>query len=191
MIQELNFRIVGVSPLLMHNGQLADPSNIYARKMKEISSKRSKTDADYEEMAKLEWFGSLYLLNKEPCIPGLVFEAALIGKGGAARKERMGKEAAAALWVVDDFPLEYTGPKDPYELWEDEHFRFQSLVRVQTSRVLRTRPIFRQWAASIKVQFDGELLNEADVRRWIEVAGVQSGLMDWRPKFGRYGVEWP
>jgi len=190
MMQELDFRIVGVSPLLMHNGQLADPSNIYARKMKEISSKRSKTDADYEEMAKLEWFGGLYLLNKEPCIPGLVFEAALIGKGGAARKERMGKEAAAALWVVNDFPLEYDGSRDPYQLWEDERFRFQSLVRVKTSRILRTRPIFRQWAASIKVQFDGDLLNEENVRRWVEVAGVQCGLMDWRPKFGRYEVKW-
>ena len=108
MIEKLNFRIAGLSPLLMHNGQAADPSNTYARKMKEVSSKRAKTDADYEELAKIEWFAGLYLVNKEPCIPGYVFEAALIGKGSSARKERMGKEAAASLWVTQDFPLEYT-----------------------------------------------------------------------------------
>ena len=189
-MQELTFRIVGASPLLMHNPQLANPMSTYAKKLKEISSKRSKTDADFEEMAKLEWFGGLYLLNKEPCIPGYVFEAALIGRGGAARKERMGKEATAALWVVDDFPLEYDGPKDPYQLWADERFRYQVLVKIETSRVLRTRPIFHNWAATIKVQFDSDLLNVENVKRWIEVAGVQSGLMDWRPKFGRYTVEW-
>ena len=190
MIHELNFRIVGVSPLLMHNGQLADQSNVWTRKIKEISSKRKKVDSDYEEMARLEWLGSLYLYNKEPCIPGYVMEGCLIGKGGAARKERMGKEAAAGLWVLDDFPLEYEGLRDPNELWEDEAFRFQALVSVNSSRVMRTRPIFKNWAANIKVQFDDELVDEESARRWPEVAGAQVGLMDWRPKFGRFVVEW-
>lgn len=57
MMQELSFRIAGVSPLLMHNGRLVNPADEYARKMKEVSSKRKKTDADYEEMGRLEWFG--------------------------------------------------------------------------------------------------------------------------------------
>ncbi len=189
-MQTLNFRIVGVSPLLMHNGMLADPSNFYTRKIKEISSKRSKTDADFDEMARLEWFGSLYLLDKQPCIPGYVFEATLIGKGGAARKERMGKEAAAALIVPDDAPLEYDGPRDPEELWGLEKFRLQVPVNVRGNRVIRTRPIFRKWGTNIAVCFDHELLNEDDVRRWVEVAGMQVGLMDWRPKFGRFDIQW-
>lgn len=190
MIETLNFRIVGVAPLIMHNGQLADPSSVFSKRMKEISSKRGKVPADFEDMAKIEFLGSLYLLNGEPSIPGFLFEAALIGRGGAARKEKRGKEAAAALWVFDDFPLEYEGPRDPYELWEDEQFRFQRLVRVQQSRVMRTRPIFREWAANASLQFDPGLLDEDEVRRWVEVAGAQSGLMDWRPKYGRYEVEW-
>ena len=189
MMQELSFRIVGVSPLLMHNGRLASPADEYARKMKEISSKRKKTDSDYEELAKLEWFGGLYLLNKEPCIPAANFEACLIAKGGAARKERMGKEAAAALWVMTDFPLEYDGPRDPYELWEDETFRFQVMVVIAGHRVLRTRPIFEEWAATVSFQFNPDLLNEEVVTRWVSIAGEQSGLGDWRPKFGRFREE--
>ena len=189
-MKELNFRIVGVAPLLMHNGSLAIPSNTYAKKIKEISSKRNKTDADFEQMAKLEWFGGLYLSNKEPCIPGYVFEASIIGKGGAARKERMGKEAAVGVWVVKDFPLQYDGPKDPYELWEIESFRFQIPVRVKTSSVLRTRAIFHEWAADISLQFDPELVDEESVRRWIEVSGRLVGLMDWRPRYGRFRVDW-
>ena len=190
-METLNFEIVGVTPLLMHNGRLADPSDTYARAMKEISAKRKKTDADYEEMARLEWFGGLYLdENKVPCIPGRVFEATLIGKGGAARKERMGKEAATALWVFDDFPLEYDGPKDPYGLWELEQFRLRVGVCVNNSRVMRTRPMFKEWAASITVKFNPDLLDEEIVRRWPEVAGAQVGLMDWRPKFGQFEVKW-
>ena len=189
-METLKCKIVGVSPLLMHNGRLANQADSYAKAMKEISSKRKKTDADYEEMARLEWFGGLYLADGKPCIPGYVFEGCLIGKGGAARKERMGKEAAAALWVMEDFSLQYEGPKDPYELWEDEAFRLQALVIVNSSRVMRTRPMFKDWSADVEVDFNPELLNEDQVRRWVEVAGEQVGLMDWRPKFGRFTVEW-
>lgn len=190
MLQKLNFRIVGIAPLLMHNGQLADPANTYSRKMKEISAKRSKTDADYEELAKLEWFGGLYLYKKEPCIPGYVFEACLIGKGGAARKERMGKEAAIGIWVVNNFPLEYDGPRDPYELWGVDDFQDRSIVRISQSRVVRTRPIFHEWAANINLEFERDVVDEDSVKRWCEVAGLQVGLMDWRPRYGRFVVEW-
>jgi hypothetical protein len=190
LVNKLTFKIVGIAPLLMHNGRLADKSDPYARAMSEISSKRKKVDADYEAMARLEFLGGLYLVDGKPCIPSYVFEATIIGKGGAARKERMGKEAAAALWVLEDALLEYDGPTEADELWEDKRFVSQSLVRVQQSRVTRTRPIFKDWAAEITLEFDEKLLDEESVRRWVEVAGEQCGLMDWRPRFGRFSVEW-
>jgi len=190
-MKKLHFTITGDAPLLMHNGRLASQDDPYARAMKEISSKRKKVDADYEEMARLEFLGGLYLdENEEPCIPSHVFEACIIGRGGAARKERMGKESAASFWVLDDIPLQYEGPRDPTELWGTKKFVFQALVKVSTSRVTRTRPIFRNWSADVGVEFNSELIDEESVRRWIEVAGEQVGLMDWRPRFGRFSVEW-
>lgn len=189
MIQKLIFKIQGEAPgLLMHNGQLVDPANQFSRKIKEFSSKRIKADADYEAMARAEFLGSLYLDGKEPCIPGYIFEAALIGRGGSARKEKMGKEAAAALWVVDNFPLEYDGPRDPFELWDDERFRLVAPVRIGQSRVMRTRPLFSEWAATVSLEFNDALLDEDVIRRWVEIAGEQVGLMDWRPKHGRFSV---
>lgn len=190
-MKELRFAIKGVAPLLMHNGRLADNNDPYARAMKEISGKRKKTEADYEEMSRLEFLGSLYLNeNEAPCIPGRVFEASIIGKGGAARKERMGKEAAIGVWVMDDAPLEYEGPKDQDELWENKRFVSKELVRVQQARIMRTRVLFRKWSAQIRLEFDPEMVNEEDVRRWVEVSGSQVGLMDWRPRCGRFAVEW-
>lgn len=191
MIQKLSFKIKGIAPLMMHNGRLADPDDPYSRAMKVITSNRKKTDADLEEIARLEFLGGLYLNKDEQVvIPGFVFEATLIGKGGAARKERMGKEAAAALWVTRDFPLIYDGPQTPDELWKDKQFVDQSMVRVQTSKVKRTRPIFRDWDAEIVVEFNDNLIDEKQVKRWIEVAGEQVGLCDWRPRLGRFSVSW-
>lgn len=176
---------------MMHNGRLADNSDPYVEKMKEITSKRKKTDADHEEMARLEFLGGLYLgENDEPVIPSHVMEAVIIGRGGSARMERMGKESAAALWVIEDAPLLYDGPKDPHKLFEDKRFVSQAMVAVQRNKVKRTRPIFKKWAADIAVEFNENLIDEESVRRWVEVAGEQVGLMDWRPRFGRFEVQW-
>lgn len=190
-MQKLTFKIKGIAPIVMHNGRLADLTDPYARKMKDITSKRKKTDADYDELARLEFLGGLYLDDNDvPCVPAYVFEACIIGKGGAARKERMGKESAAALWVMEDAPLVYEGPRDASELWTDKRFVFQALVRVGQAKIMRTRAIFKEWAAEITIDFNENLLDEEEIKRWVEVAGEQVGLMDWRPRFGRFDVEW-
>lgn len=188
-MKKLQFTITGDAPLLMHNGRLADNTDPYVLAMKEITSKRKKTAADHEELARLEFLGGLYLgENDEPVIPGAVFEAALIGRGSSSRMEKSGKQAAAALWVMQDTPLLYEGPRTPEELWKDKRFVSQALVKIQRATIKRTRPIFKEWSAAIVVEFNEKLLNEEDVRRWVEVAGEQVGLMDWRPRLGRFSV---
>jgi hypothetical protein len=190
-VKKLRFTINGAAPLLMHSGRLADGADPYVLKMKEITSRRNKTDADHEELARLEFLGGLYLNDaNEPVIPGAVMEACIIGRGGSARMERSGKEASAALWVVEDMPLLYDGPKAPDAMWKDKRFVSQAMVRIQRATVKRTRPIFHDWSADVTVEFNEKLLNEDDVRRWVEVAGEQVGLMDWRPRFGRFTVAW-
>lgn len=189
MLEQLSFQIVGVAPLLMHNGRLADPLDDIVRQIKEVSSKRHKTDADHEEMARLEWLGSLYLHDGEPCIPADVLEAALIGRGGAARKQKMGKQAAAGLMIFDNAPLEYEGSHNPHEMWKLSEFRFRCRVKIGQSSVMRTRPIFRDWAANISIQYNPDIINADDVKLWMEIAGAEVGLMDWRPKYGRFESE--
>jgi len=71
MYQHLNVEIKGVSPLLLHNGQLADPLNQYTRALKQQTSKRKKTDVDLMEIRRLEWEGGFYRDDQDrPCIPG-------------------------------------------------------------------------------------------------------------------------
>lgn len=184
--QTLRFRLTGVSPLVVHNGQLADPLNPFAKAMKRVSGKRNKTEADFEELARLEFLGGLYIANGEPCIPGVLIEAALTE---AARKAKRGQQAKAGLLSEGNFPLEYNGPRSPDELWADGNFRLVAGVKVQRNRIMRTRPIFRDWACDVAVDFLPGQLNRAEVEDMIRTAGAVVGIGDWRPKFGRFTAE--
>ena len=178
-----HYRIIGQSPLIMHNCRTADPLDAFARQMKEITSKRDRTDADLEQLAKLEFLAGLYVENGRPVIPGVVIEAALVQ---AARKSRNGQQARAGLFCQGNFLLEYEGPTEPEQLWADPSFRLVAGVRVGQSRIMRTRPRFDDWAAEVEVRYQPDLLNPAGIDRFMEVAGSVIGIGDWRPRFGRF-----
>lgn len=183
--KSLKFKITGVAPLLMHNGQTADPLNPHSKSIAEITSKKKKVESDYLEMAKREWYAGLYLWNGEPCIPSEAIEAALV-KG--AMKEKSGPAAKAGMIVENHAKLLYRGPRKPDELWLDEKFRLRCPAKVGTGRVIRTRPRFEGWSADIVVMFLPSLLDQKDIRSFLVTAGEQIGLLDWRPRFGRFVV---
>lgn len=183
--QSLNFKIIGASALLMHNGQLIDPLSPHSRSIAEITKKRKKTDADHEEMARREFFGGLYISGGEPCIPAEMIEAALV-KG--AMKEKRGPAAKAGILVENNARLEYEGPRDPSALWEDSRFRLRVAAKVGMGKVMRTRPRFDGWSANLVVKFLPSLLNAKEVKDFLITAGEQVGIGDWRPRFGRFVV---
>ena len=187
--QTMKVRIVGVAPLLMHNSQLADPMNKFTRAIKEITAKgRKKTDSDLEQLAHLEFIGGLYLDEKgHPAVPGECIEG-MIRDG--ARKGRKGKDAQCGIISDGIWPLIYDGPKDAEKLWLDERFRDYRGVRVNNSRVMRMRPKFMEWALEFGVSFQEEVLNLADLKKWLIDAGQFVGFVDGRPRFGRFEVEW-
>jgi hypothetical protein len=186
MLKTIDVELKGIAPLIMHNGQLADPMNEFVREMKKITRKpaKQKTDADHIELARLEFLGGLYLdEDKEPCIPGENLEAMLIE---AARKQRLGKQAEAAIICDGMFPLIYDGPRDPKALWEDGRFRFTKGAKpTGQGRVMRTRPIFRSWSLLFTLAFDDSVIDEAQVRDMLVIAQGM-GLGDWTPRHGRF-----
>jgi hypothetical protein len=187
MFQTIEFEVKGIAPTIMHNGQLVDPMNPIVRKMKEFTAKKSKkTDDDMVELARLEFLGSLYLTDKnKPCWPGENIETMV---RAAARTERRGKDVEKAVLCDGNWPLIYDGPSDPEKLWEDARFRLVKAVKVGPSRVMRTRPIFPAWSLKFTLHYDSELVNREDVVRWVEIAGREIGLSEWRPKHGRFEV---
>lgn len=159
--------------------------------MKAISSKRGKTDADFEELAKVEWFASLY--NAKPSegghiiLPDFVVEATL---NAGCRKSKLGKQAQAGLFVNGHSKLNFDGDDlSVEELFDRDENRHCAAVRIGQNKVMRTRFIADKWSSDIMIVFNDTLLNKGQIVQAIHDAGEQCGICDWRPKFGRFTAE--
>jgi hypothetical protein len=184
MYQTIDFSIRGMAPLLVHNGQLADPLNPIAIRMREISGKRKKTDTDHIELGRLEFLGGLYLDDGKPCIPGINIEAMLTDAG---RKLRMGDAIKAGVISDGNWPIIYDGPKNPDKMWEAGKFHDRRGVKLNGKvTVIRTRPIFHSWALDFSVSFLPDVINKKQVVDLVSLAGQRVGLGDFVPRYGRF-----
>lgn len=179
-------RITGTKRLIMHSGRLADPLDPITKALARLTSKRQKTEADHEEISRVEWNGGLWLHDGKPCIPAEALMATFVE---AARSRKRGPQAEAGLVVEQHALLDYEGPTDLDELWEDKQFRLRVGVNVHGSRTMRTRPVFNDWSVEFTAHFLPTLLNRDEIRETYELAGFLKGLGDWRPQNGTYVVE--
>lgn len=192
----------GRNQILLHNGQTADPRNRYAKDMKAISSKRKKVDADFDQMARIEWFAGLYVGDYQKDgntyattpIPAHVIEGTIIG---GAKKSKNSPRVKSGVFVDQPAILDFDGKpegdltadqlqKALETLYEAGHHHLTVGVRVSTSKVMRTRPMFNNWSAKTEIEFDDDQLNFAELQDIIEDAGRLVGVGDWRPKYGRF-----
>lgn len=187
----LKLKLSGPS-LLMHNGQTADPRNRYSKAMKEISGKRKKTDADLDELARIEFLAGLYLNSDSIVLPDHVIEAALVG---GAKKQKMGPTCKMAVFVEEPAVLDFAGnpgyinEDSLQQMWEGGEHHLTAGVKVGMAKVMRTRPHLKDWSATISVSYEEDLINRQSVIEFAQDAGRQVGLCDWRPKHGRFQVE--
>lgn len=189
---EFTITMDGTHPLLMSNGQMADPLHPPARAIAEIRSKTRKTDADREEMLHLSFLGALYCdPDVGPYLPGdniqsCLQEAALSQRGMKAKIER------GVFISTDVNPLAFKGPRTPEELWEAEQFRFRKMAKTGTGRnakrVPTMRPIFRQWRCAAHGVLDEGQLDFSELIQVATNAGLYIGLGSWKPRFGRFNA---
>jgi hypothetical protein len=186
MLNTIKVRITGTRPLLMHSDKFADPLNPLTKAHKELTGKRKKTDEDHALIAKSEWMGGLYIDSKGPYIPGVNIEAAMIGGG---KLSKLGTQLKRSVEILDEkCHLEYSGPKSAEALWEAGFYDARS-VKVQTARLMRYRPMFREWSCIAEVAYDPDSINREQVIKCLEDGGQYCGVGDYRPKFGRFSVE--
>ena len=187
MLQTMRITIEGIVPLIMHNNAGADPLDPRTQELKKYTSKRKKTEADEKEIARLEWHLGLYLNEKEqPCVPGENLERML---REAAKKNSLGKAFLTGISCGTSWPLQYDGPKKISKLEQDKRFVLRSAVRVQTSTVMRTRPQFPQWSVTFDLDYFDDILNAGQIVTTLPIAGRMIGLMDYRPRYGRFIVQ--
>lgn len=203
-LQQITILLTGTRPLLLHNGQMANPLHPLAKQMKSLTSKRNKTDADFELIADLEWLAGWYM---EPnhvefaisgnaiavgdygdlIIPGYVLDAMMVN---GAKKNKLGMQFKSGVFVDGDGALLFEGKDEGLDkLMPNPNFRLQALESVNTARVLRTRPYLKQWQCRFDVSYDDTVVDRPAVEQSIEVAGRLVGLCERRPRNGRFTYE--
>lgn len=208
LMRNIIITVTGRTELLMHNGRLANPMDPATKELNAAYGdwKRLKTDDAFEELCRVEFVGSLYYYEADgtvigPYWPSDNFHTCLKAAGAKVKKTggrgTLKNTVAAALLPgeSDINPLSYrsvhgseSAPRGVEALWEDGNYRDTRPANVRGSKVMRTRPVFKNWKFEAGFVLDTEVLDLADLRRVVTVAGQVIGLGDWRPeKGGRRG----
>lgn len=184
LLTYVEYHIKGLTQMVMHNGQLADPANRYSIAMKEITKKRNKTPDDFKALEDLEWEGSLYLDDElRVVVPGTSIVGAMCLAG---KKSRDGERVRSAVISPGNWPLIYPGPKVLDKLKADPNYRMRSSVVVPATgnRVMRCRPVFREWSLKFRIGFRADLLSPKEIHDIIRTLGTDVGLSDDRKLMG-------
>jgi len=185
--------IKGLAPgLICHNGLLADGSNPLTSRIKTLVDKlKTSSSSEIEkQLTEARMLGGLYLnKHEEPVLPQHMLAAAL-ARGASKRDMKKGKHWMSGINVRDDAKIIHAGSEDVHELANDPEFHFTCGVKIQKATVMTTRPIFRLWAAELKISYETDLVDQDVVVDIIGCAGRYIGMGDWRPsapKPGKYG----
>lgn len=185
-MKSATYTVRGTTPLLMHSERLANPFDPLTVELKTLTKRRNKTQDDLLEIARIEWLGGLYHDESGIFLPGYNVLAALVG-GGKMRK--LGTAIKRGAIVQEDkVPVEYSGPKNPDELFKNKSFVDIRSVKVGTSKVSRCRPKFTDWKITFTLLYANDTLQKSDLDLVVQDTGAMIGIGDYRPRFGRFEV---
>ena len=169
----LDVVVRGTKPLLMHS-----PAALLKPKNRKIKS----TDHNPEEEAK----ESLYLNDEgKICVPSLAVLSCLRKAAVNLKKPGSGKK------TLKDYV--YSGLSIEPDMIPLDNQIYEIDIRpvtVQRVRIMRARPIFKNWSLQFKITIqDPSTWDNGIVRSVLEDAGKYQGLLDFRPLFGTFKVE--
>lgn len=169
-MKTINVELTGTSPLLMNN-----PASM----IEEQSSTKKTAKYDLKKQAEK-------LVYKDD--KGVLFVPATAVKGciiGGASYVKFGKYSAKPLIAggVQVKPERISLGVKKYDL-------DVRTVVIQRSRVVKARPMIKDWKISFQLEYDETLIPSAntDLKPILEDAGKRVGLLDFRPqKLGSFG----
>lgn len=186
-MKTLHVEIEGVAPILLHSGRTKDPTDEMTKAIKKITGKRKKTDADYEEVKRLELMAGLYFDDKDKIyVPDINIERSIYE---GSKQDRNGKKFLSGF-MVDQHAYLKNG-KSVYtvtDVMNNLKHQFTTSVAIQRVSVMRTRPRFDVWSLEFSCTYNEGIINPDEVKEAIKKAGQLVGIGDWRPKFGRFKV---
>lgn len=184
---DVRLNISGTSPLVMHNIRLADEREPIVKAIKELTSKRSKTEDDYFEIERLEWIGGLYFDDEAGYY--LPTWGVIRTLENAAKATRQGSQLIRAVAATERFtPLQFPHRGLSVEsLWKLEQYRWRTMVGVNNAKVARTRPIFPEWNIKVDLFLEPSLMDFGSLEQIARRAGMIEGMFDARKLgYGRF-----
>ena len=210
---EVSGVVTGVSPLLQSNPQHHHPSDPLHKITAPIMGKRMKTEDDHVALAKLGFLASAHWAKEDlregveidnngnvgfsgfsdPFIPGDMLRASL-AESSKALKNRMGSAFDRGVQVLDDFALQYDGPKDCNGMWEAGMYRNDGGSRNGGKLVWITRACIPVgWQINFSLRCDSSQVELSVLEDMIRAAGRYIGMGSWRPanggRFGRFTLD--
>jgi len=179
-VQNFTVRLTGTTPLVLHNNQCVDPRNHFKKKIAAITGRKGKkTEADVEELERLEFLSGLYMHDQHgPVIPAANLRRMLID---GARKDKNGKEFESGVFISEDAPLQYEGPRDAEGMWQErERFAWSTIVKNQRASIVRTRPRFTKWGAEFQILTEDSLVSRDMLETALTRAALMCGIGDGR-----------
>ena len=184
-MKPVKFKIIGLSPLLMHStkGMVSSGDKL---KTKNIPTPEVEAEQGAYRLAD----GRLY-------VQAIAFRGSIINAGGGASGRKIGKFTAnsrcASGLMIDDrhaeCPLYHPKTKKPIKEYEID---IRPAV-VQKARVMRARPLIREWACDLIFDVDLDFITTDQVLELLNISGRVAGVGDYRPQkkgwFGKYKAE--
>lgn len=202
MLKEIKVKWTGQAPLIMHRGDLADPLDKYSMAISAQAkrAKKDKTEAQYQELYRLEWIGGLYTDAKIGVVVPTDNIIKVIIEG--ARRAKMGKVVEAAVFVDgiapnghhDAVKLDFPGPQETDSMWLQScqgkaDFILKKTLKVAQTRIVRCRPIFRKWSITFLLHYDTTVIEKESLVEAMKIAGHMIGMGDWHPRYGTFTSE--
>lgn len=194
----LRIKLKSTVPLLMHSDRTANQFDPINAELKKITSKRSKTEEDYIEIAKLEFAASCYYRGNgnslyEKTMNGMQngwympASNLLATFKNAAKNFKLGKRFDQSVNILSDSSFSFPDTSlSPFDLFEKEEYVDMRTVKVQTSKVTRCRPRFDTWSLTTEMYYEESMIDEAEMIKIIDFSSRFIGLCDYRPRFGQF-----
>lgn len=197
-IDTIKCEIVGITPMILHNGRTANPLDPYAKKMKALTSKRNKTDEDIEELLLVQWESALYWNDELGLhMPSENLYAAFYK---AAKKFKLGVKCSAVSFPEPiGYPIKTENSTNFQALKADPQNKFIKTVVVQKSKTISCRPILNVWALDFGLEFETTTIDANEIKTILSCMAQRVGLGVWTPgspKPGTHGkflikkIEW-
>lgn len=176
-MKNIEVEVTGISPLLQHRFPIEDSEQ------QTTAKNRKQKEEDVEKSLYRTPDGTIY----QPCVhfisclkkAGAKFQ--IPGQGKATYKNLIG--SGAVLISPESIPHK----NQNYEI--DVR---PVVVPATKGRVVRKRPIFKNWSLRFNVEFDADEISPSTIKEILEYAGRRVGIGDFRPEkggpFGRFMV---